>query len=445
MSGPSEVQRLLAIINQAATDALSEYATHGEDVPSIYEAKTHPLDLSDAAFNLKKIIRTLEGACHQLCATLAPPLHTVLNNGQDYSWACLRVAASKGITEILDDHPDGVHIDELSQKVGITKGKLATIMRTLVARHCYQEVSKDVYANNRLSLTLRSQTPGTAFLDLQTQEGQQAAFYLQKSLDDPVYGPATDLQHTAFTYSVKDTGFSGTLYEWIREHKDRLQVMIKGMVGMNQLMGTLSVLEVFPWGKYKTICDVGSGSGSFTWSLVQKFPAIEVTMFDLPETISVAEKAAADQKDGVDRVKFSSGNFFEGSPPDGLDVYYLRNIIHNWPDNSALSILQSVQKAMRKDSRVLVHDYILPSYHDPEGDNPAHALDKAPPPMLPDFGYGNMRLHNQNLTMLFMYNSRERTVAELTGLSQAAGLKLSRVWDLGETAVFELVRSDSSE
>ncbi|KAJ3737777.1 hypothetical protein DFJ43DRAFT_1164016 [Lentinula guzmanii] len=207
MTGPSEVQHLLKIISQAATDALNEYARHGEEVPSIYETKSHPLDIAETAFTLKKAIRTLEGACNQLCSTLAPPLHTVINNAVDHYWSCSRIGAQKGFADILYGHQGGLHIIEvLLQRLGINQGKLATIiMWTLASRHCFHEVAKDVYANNRLSLALRSQTPGAAFLDLQTGEGQQAAFYFQRYLDDPTYGPSTDLKHTAFTYSISVT------------------------------------------------------------------------------------------------------------------------------------------------------------------------------------------------------------------------------------------------
>ncbi|KAJ3737781.1 O-methyltransferase-domain-containing protein [Lentinula guzmanii] len=436
MTGPSEVQHLLKIIAQAANDALNEYARHGEEVPSIYETKTHPLDIAETAFTLKKAIRTLEGACNQLCSTLAPPLHTVINNAHDYYWSCLRVAAKQGLADILYDHQGGLHIEVLSQRLGINQDKLATIMRTLASRHCFREVAKDVYANNRLSLALRSQTPGAAFLDLQTCEGQQAAFYFQRYLDDPTYGPSTDLKHTAFTYSI--SGFQGTFYDWIKQN-----VMTRGMSGMNQVMGTLSILEVFPWEKYSTICDVGGGNGSFTWPLIQKYPALKVTMFDLPETIAAAEKVAT-QKINVNHVEFSSGNFFEKSPPHNLDIYYLRNIIHNWPDKSAVSILESVGKAMGNNSRLLI-PYSLDKVgtNSSEMEELSYHIVQAPLPMLPDFGYGNMRLHNQDLTMLFMYNSKERTVVELMSLSQDAGLELSNVWDLGETAVLEFTKSNN--
>jgi hypothetical protein len=76
-SGPAEVAALLSIINNAAQAALSEYTAHGADVPSIYSHKAHPLDSAEDTLALRMAIKTLEGACYQLCATLAPPSHTM--------------------------------------------------------------------------------------------------------------------------------------------------------------------------------------------------------------------------------------------------------------------------------------------------------------------------------------------------------------------------------
>jgi hypothetical protein len=76
-SGVTEVAALLSIINNAAQAALSAYAAHGTGVPSIYSYEAHPLDSADDTLALRTAVKTLEGACYQLCATLAPPSHTM--------------------------------------------------------------------------------------------------------------------------------------------------------------------------------------------------------------------------------------------------------------------------------------------------------------------------------------------------------------------------------
>jgi hypothetical protein len=98
MSGKTEIRALLAIITNAAEAAMAEYDKTGHQIPSLRSADGHPLDDAGDTVSLKKTIRLLEastalynqvsswrcsdanqGACDQLCATLAPPHHTMIN------------------------------------------------------------------------------------------------------------------------------------------------------------------------------------------------------------------------------------------------------------------------------------------------------------------------------------------------------------------------------
>ena len=79
MSNKAKLEALLKLINSAAQEAIAEYEKAGGDVPSIYSVEPHPLDNAIDNIALKSAIRTLEGACAQLCTTLAPPSHTVIN------------------------------------------------------------------------------------------------------------------------------------------------------------------------------------------------------------------------------------------------------------------------------------------------------------------------------------------------------------------------------
>lgn len=75
----AKLQALLKLINSAAQDAIVEYEKAGGDVPSIDSTELHPLDDAIDQVALKSAVRTLEGACAQLCTTLAPPAHTAIN------------------------------------------------------------------------------------------------------------------------------------------------------------------------------------------------------------------------------------------------------------------------------------------------------------------------------------------------------------------------------
>lgn len=79
MSNRVKLEALLALINSAAQQTMALYENVDATVPSIDSAEFHPLDEALDQVELKAAIRTLEGACAQLCTTLAPPGHTAMN------------------------------------------------------------------------------------------------------------------------------------------------------------------------------------------------------------------------------------------------------------------------------------------------------------------------------------------------------------------------------
>jgi hypothetical protein len=72
----AKLEALLALLNSAAQEAIAEYEKTG-DVPLTESA--HPLDFEPPSLTLRNTLRILEGACEQLCTTLSPPGHTLLN------------------------------------------------------------------------------------------------------------------------------------------------------------------------------------------------------------------------------------------------------------------------------------------------------------------------------------------------------------------------------
>lgn len=73
----STVRALLALITSAADNAIAAYEATGHGLPG--PNSLHPLDSAPDALALKKAVRVLEGACDQLCWTLSPPMHTIVN------------------------------------------------------------------------------------------------------------------------------------------------------------------------------------------------------------------------------------------------------------------------------------------------------------------------------------------------------------------------------
>ncbi|KAH7908714.1 S-adenosyl-L-methionine-dependent methyltransferase [Hygrophoropsis aurantiaca] len=439
MSGEAQLEALLAIINTSARQAIAEYKNRGSSVPTLDQAEFHPLDFQEDTVALKKAVRLLEGACQQLCATLAPPQHTVINYAQSYDWACTGAAIRAGIADHLDGHPKGIHVSELAQMVGFEKGKLSRILRVLASKGCFTEVDTDVFANNRLSLILKSSSNPGCLVRIHAQDVSQAAGVLYETLTEPDYAASYDPDKAPLIYALKQKGLKGSFFDWMKEDDERRESYHRAMIGLGDIMGSLSVLHHYPWDTLSTVCDVGASIGTFSLPLSKKFRHLKITDQDLPEVLVQAKDVwAKDAPEAVQegRVEFIPLNFFEQSPVYGKDAYYLRNIIHDWPDAEAAIILRNVRRAMAPHSRLLIHDYVLANVNR-KSVSEYMGADVAPEPMLPNFGAGNSRMYQQDLNMWFIHNAKERTLQDSIALGSSAGLRLEKVYDLAESAVLE--------
>jgi hypothetical protein len=147
------------------------------------------------------------------------------------------------------------------------------------------------------------------------------------------------------------------------------------------------------------LIDVGGGHGALSAAVLSRYPNAKVVVFDQPTVIESAPLVLRGL--GVDgHYELAGGDFFE-SVPAGGDVYVLKDVIHDWDDDGALRILQSVRKAMPADARLLVIERIIPT-----GNEPFVGKDV-------------------DITMLALTGGLERTESEYRQLLDLADLRLN--------------------
>jgi hypothetical protein len=95
-----------------------------------------------------------------------------------------------------------------------------------------------------------------------------------------------------------------------------------------------------------TLVDVGGGRGTLVKAVLQAHPHLRGICVDRAD---VCARAAADLLAGdpalAGRLSFVPGDFF-GAVPPGADLYLLKNVLHNWNDDSAVAILMTIREAM---------------------------------------------------------------------------------------------------
>ena len=137
-------------------------------------------------------------------------------------------------------------------------------------------------------------------------------------------------------------------------------------------------------------------------------------MQDLPD--AVVGGADTLSPDLASRVNFQAHDMFTTQPVSGASVYYLRHILHDWPDSHAVLILKALVPSLKNGSRVLVSDSVIP-----------------PPGVL--HGQDEKFVRYLDLQMMVLHNARERTEEDFKRLFEEADprLRYQKVWRKGES------------
>lgn len=75
-----QLKGLLELLTVSLQEIEAAYHAGGHDIPSLDSVESGPYDVPEKmSFQLTKAIQMVEGACAQICASVAPPGHIVLN------------------------------------------------------------------------------------------------------------------------------------------------------------------------------------------------------------------------------------------------------------------------------------------------------------------------------------------------------------------------------
>ena len=158
------------------------------------------------------------------------------------------------------------------------------------------------------------------------------------------------------------------------------------------------------------LVDVGGGFGHQSLAFRKKYPSLpgRVILQDLPQALDAGPKDPSIEK--------MAHNFFEPQPVKGkmsfdnkiirqaelntgAKFYYLRNILHDYPDHQACVILRNIISAMDANSAILIDEMVLPDQGVP------------------------LTAAGQDLAMMFALASIERTKEQWYHLLDTAGLE----------------------
>ena len=163
------------------------------------------------------------------------------------------------------------------------------------------------------------------------------------------------------------------------------------------------------------VIDLGGNKGALSALLLQQFPALRSTVFDLEHAVQQAPPVL--EAAGVaDRCHLVVGSFFAAdSIPTNGDIYLLSRVLLNWNDAQAVEILRNCRQAMPTGSKLLILEIILSEQ-------------------------AGLNDYLSSLNLLVMFGARLRSHAEFESLLAQAGFVHPR-WipaGFGENPLFYL-------
>lgn len=119
------------------------------------------------------------------------------------------------------------------------------------------------------------------------------------------------------------------------------------------------VLKSFDWASLGSakVVDIGGSRGHIAISLARVLPNISVVVQDMAHVVEGADSEVPVELQK--RISFQAHDFFQ---PQGViaDVYYIRWVLHNWPDKHSIDILRAQIPVLKPGSRILIQDVFMP-------------------------------------------------------------------------------------
>jgi C-methyltransferase len=310
---------------------------------------------------------------------------------------CITYAfAELGIADLLHRSPKTG--EELAQETGTDNRALERFLRCAAALALIKhDGASTMYDLTPLGELLRSDHPSSHRAEARLNG---APFRYQP------WGQLVDILKAGHSKGMSSTYERGSLDD-LADRPEWHDVFHRAMMDLSA-MEDAPIASSYDFARFRHVIDIGSGKGSFVKAVLNANPHLQGTMFDLEQTLDAHVASDDDPFDG--RLHRQAGDFFEAIPAHA-DVYMLKNILHNWPEDRARQILRNVRTAMAstadtpvrpEDKRLLIITHLIP-----EGDD--HHIAKW-----------------LDVNLMILVDGAIRTLEEYRTLASQAGLIVTR-------------------
>lgn len=162
-------------------------------------------------------------------------------------------------------------------------------------------------------------------------------------------------------------------FKTIRDDPERARRFAGAMSFMQNMPGfqPAAALDAYDWGAVVSsasgddaavVVDVGGSRGDFAFALTERYPSLRVVVQDIPDVVEQGRGNLANRAESSPNVEFQAHDFFGPQPVQGADAYFLRMVLHDWPDEFCLKIIRNIVPALKPGARVIINDHCISSF-----------------------------------------------------------------------------------
>ncbi|KAL7940842.1 S-adenosyl-L-methionine-dependent methyltransferase [Trichoderma barbatum] len=341
--------------------------------------------------------RALYDASKKLLNAVEDPFDTIYRvNNSPMILTFSHIACELGVFNTLAKSTVPVTVTALAKSSQADPLLLSRILRFLASHDLINEADENTFAANTITHTLAR--PGfEAGIAHSFMAIMPCLLVAPQFLADTKYANPDDLVHSPFqaAHKTKEPAFAWAI--------SQPRIMDDFNLWMSELHdGRKTWLDVFDFAGHAAntsadtllFVDIGGGIGqqcAILKNVHSNLPG-RVVLQDQPFVIPQALPV-----EGVDKQSY---DIWTEQPLKGAKVYYLRNILHDYPDEKCVTIIQNTLPAMSSESVLVIDEIIIPN-------KGSHS-----------------RATEIDMTMMVSFASTERTEKQWASLLDKAGLKV---------------------
>ncbi|KAI1378721.1 O-methyltransferase-domain-containing protein [Hypoxylon crocopeplum] len=390
MSAKVENKSLLALAEEVQREvkAISDFTVaNGSPPPSL--SQDWPNELPGEIEVSRMKLREAAKALHDIA--VGPFDHLFSTAWSLHSVSTLRWIIHFKIPEAIP-LSGSVPYHEIAATCGVNVSHLRRILRFCMANRLFHEPEPDHVAHTVFSAYLVTNKVLLGQLEFLCEDSFQFSTKLVQAHE--LWPNSKEANHAAFNVAcnTKLQRYAYLGQPGQEQQAKRFGNMLE-FARQERATDVKFVAQAYAWQDVDTLVDIGGGTGDVAIALAKEFPRLHIIVEDKAHSISVGESGLPLELRS--RIQLVERDFFSPRPVETEAIcktktFFLRMVLHNWPDKDVGGIIRHLLPSVRAGARLLIMEMMLP-----------------PPGTVPE----NMEwwMRSLDMEMMVEFNSRVRS------------------------------------